>query len=245
MRATLIHLAISAFLALSLGLWVLLVWYPGTYREISGGLPLLGMLLAIDVVLGPLLTLVIYRSSKSRKELLLDFSVIGLLQLGALLYGVWTVYQARPVHLVFEYNRFAVVHAADIPKEDLALAPVHLQHLPITGPSLISLRPLRSEEAVESTMAALAGQAQAAQPQLWQDYELAKPEILQASRPIEDLLIRFPDRKEAIDKAIKKSELPAAQLRYVPLLSRQIAWTTLINAQTGMPVGFLPLDSFD
>lgn len=38
-----------------------------------------------------------------------DFTVIGLLQVAALAYGLWTVFVARPVHLVFEYHRMAVV----------------------------------------------------------------------------------------------------------------------------------------
>jgi hypothetical protein len=43
--------------------------------------------------------------------------VVGLLQLAGLLYGLWTVHLARPVHMVFEIDRFRVVHQVDIPSE--------------------------------------------------------------------------------------------------------------------------------
>ena len=40
-------------------------------------------------------------------------AVVALIQLVALGYGLWTVFIARPVHLVFEIDRFRVVHAIE------------------------------------------------------------------------------------------------------------------------------------
>ena len=117
-------------------------WYPYPYRELSGGRELFTLVVAVDVVLGPLITLVIFNAAKTRRHLLMDFSVIGLLQVAALAYGLWTVFVARPVHLVFEYNRMAVVHAVDIEPSTLTQAPPGFQQLPVGGPTLLSLRPL-------------------------------------------------------------------------------------------------------
>ena len=77
-------------------------WYPYPYRELSGGRELFALVVAVDVVLGPLITLVIFNPAKTRRHLVMDFTVIGLLQVAALAYGLWTVFVARPVHLVFE-----------------------------------------------------------------------------------------------------------------------------------------------
>lgn len=52
-----------------------------------------------------------------------DLMVVALLQLSALGYGLWTVFVARPVHMVFEYDRFRVVHAIDVAPELLARTP--------------------------------------------------------------------------------------------------------------------------
>lgn len=143
------------------------LWYPYPYREISGGRELFMSLAAVDGVIGPLITLVIFNRMKPRRELLLDLTMVGLLQLVALGYGLWTVFEARPVHLVFEYHRMAVVHAADIELATLAQAPTKLQALPLTGPTLLSLRPFKDAgEQLESTMVALNGVPQAAQPAL-------------------------------------------------------------------------------
>ncbi len=244
LHASAIHLSISLGVAVLAALLVFGWWYPYPYREMSGGRELFTLLVAVDVVLGPLITLVIFNASKTRRHLMMDFSVIGLLQVAALSYGLWTVFAARPVHLVFEYHRMTLVHAVDLEPEMLAKAPPGLQQLPWTGPTLLSLRPLGASEAIESILQATGGIPQAAQANLWQPYEAARDQILQESRPAAQLYQRFPDQRAAIDQAVAATGQGIEQLRYLPLLARKTAWTVLIDAQSIQPVGFLLLDSF-
>ena len=219
-------------------------WYPYPYRELSGGRELFALVVAVDVVLGPLITLVIFNPAKTRRHLVMDFTVIGLLQVAALAYGLWTVFVARPVHLVFEYHRMAVVHAIDIEPSTLAQAPPGLQQLPVGGPTLLSLRPLQGSETVESVMLATNGIPQAAQPALWQPYDAARADILRESHPAEQLAQRFPAQADAIARAVASTGRPLQALRTLPLLSRKTAWTVLIDAQSAQPVGFVAVDSF-
>ena len=244
LRASVIHLAISLAIASLAALLVFGWWYPHPYRDLSGGRELFTLVVAVDVVLGPLITLVIFNAAKTRRHLLMDFSVIGLLQVAALTYGLWTVFVARPVHLVFEYNRMAVVHAVDIEPSLLSQAPPDLQTLPWRGPTLLSLRPLQGNEVIESVLQAVGGIAQAAQPNLWQPYDAARADILRESRPVAQLKERLPQYADTIDQAVARTGLPLDQLRTLPLLSRKTAWTVLIDAQTAKPVGFVALDSF-
>jgi len=51
------------------------------------------------VCLGPLLTLAVFDPKK--KELKRDLSIILLIQLSALFYGIYTVSVARPAYIVF------------------------------------------------------------------------------------------------------------------------------------------------
>lgn len=118
LRASGIHLGLSVLVAALVAAMVFLVWYPYPYRLISGGRDLFLMVIAVDVIIGPLITFVVFSEKKQRRELIADFSVVIIIQLAALGYGMWTVYIARPVYLVFEYNRVVVVHAADV---DVAL----------------------------------------------------------------------------------------------------------------------------
>ena len=112
-KAFAIHLGISALVAASAAALVFLVWFPYPFREISGGQSLFGLVVAVDVVLGPLLTWVVFDRRKPRSELVRDLAVISLIQMAALLYGLATVYQVRPLYLVHEVDRFRVIAQAD------------------------------------------------------------------------------------------------------------------------------------
>ena len=145
-------------------------------------------MIAVDVVCGPLLTLVLFNPSKPRRELLLDLTVVGLLQVAALGYGLFAVFSARPVHMVFEYHRMAVVHAADVDPATLMQAPQGLQVLLLFRPTLLSLRTFKNgQEQYESTMVPLGGVPQAAQPALWQSWDAARAEICTNHAPLQTL----------------------------------------------------------
>ena len=245
LRAAGIHLLISLIVATLAAALVFGLWYPYPYRELSGGRTLFFMVVGIDVVLGPLITLLIFNSKKTRRHLAADLSVVGALQLAALCYGLWTAFEARPVHMVFEYQKMVVVHAVDIDPATLKQAPVELQKLPRNGPTLLSLRPfVNADEEYDSTTMAINGIAQSAQPALWQAYDLAHEAILQRAQTLAQLKARFPEQVQAIAEAAAATDMQADNLRALPLLSRKKAWTVLLDAQTAQPVGYIALDSF-
>lgn len=245
LRASGIHLGISLGVVTLAAVLVFGLWYPYPYREISGGRALFMLVVCVDVVMGPLITLIIFNRAKPRRELVLDFTVVGLLQVAALSYGLWSVFVARPVHLVFEYNRLSVVHAVDVDPALLAKAPPALQKIPITGPTAIALRPFKdATEQFDVTMAALQGAALSARADLWQAYADSTADILKESKPASDLHKRFASQAALVDKAIANTGRSVTELRYLPLVGRDKAWTALLDAVTAEPVGFLPLDSF-
>ena len=69
-KASGIHLGISLVLAVLAGALVFGLWYPYPYREISGGRELFLLLVSVDVVLGPLITLAIFDRRKPGRELI-------------------------------------------------------------------------------------------------------------------------------------------------------------------------------
>lgn len=245
LRAFAIHLGVTT-IVVALAAWlVFAVWYPFPYRDISGGQELFMLVVGVDLVLGPLITLLIFNPNKTPRHLAMDLSVIGLVQAVALCYGLWSVFVARPVHLVFEYHRMAVVHAVDVAPELLGKAPKAYQELPVAGPTLLSLRPLAGgAEEFESTMLAMAGVAQAAQPALWQPYELARNDILKAAKPVAELKARVEGWDDILDSAIARTGRRPDQLAYLPMLGRGRTWTVLIDVATARPIGFLPTSPF-
>ena len=99
-----IHLGISlAILVLVLGL-LILVWYPWPLFDLEGGWQGIRLITLVDVVLGPALTLILFKSGK--RGLKFDMSMVVLMQIGALMYGMWNLYEARPVLLVHADDHF-------------------------------------------------------------------------------------------------------------------------------------------
>lgn len=243
LRAAGIHLIVSLLVAALAAVLVFFVWYPYPYDKISGGGNLFWVLVAVDVAIGPMVTLFVFNPRKSRRTLALDFGVIAVLQLAALLYGLWSVFLARPVYLVFEYNRFHVVHVVDVPDDELIKAPDDLRKFPIGGPERISLRPMKETEQVGMTISALSGVSLAARPVLWQNYDLARDEINLYARPVIELEQRFPDDLAVIRKAISEAGVPAEDIGYLPVIGKKSYWTVLIDRKTAAPVAFVPLDT--
>ncbi len=245
LQASGLHLGISMVIALLAALLVFVLWYPHPYRETSGGRALFLIVVAVDVILGPLITLAVFNLRKPRSELVRDLAVVGLIQLAALGYGLWTVFAARPVHLVFEYDRFRVVHAVDVPQEMLDRVPEEVSALPVTGPTLLALRQFRNaQEESEATLAALQGLLLSARPDLWLPYAQARERVLQAARPMADLHQRFADQAELIEARVAATGQAEDTLVYLPMVARESFWTVLLDARTAEVRGFVPLDSF-
>lgn len=244
-RAAGIHLGISLPIAALAALLVFGLWYPYPYREISGGRELFLIVVAVDVIMGPLITLAVFNHKKPWTELRRDLAMVGVLQLSALGYGLWTVAVARPVHLVFEIDRFRVVHAVDVPEELLGREPQTVRALPWTGPTLISVRPFRDPgENLQATMAALGGLELGARPDLWQAYDPARGQVLGAAKPAVQLRQRFAGRRAQIDAVLRSVGRTPETTAYLPLVGRNFFWTAFIDPQTADVVAFLPLDPY-
>ena len=87
-----------------------------------GGTELFLLVVGCDLALGPLISLVIYNSRKSRRELITDYSIVGVVQIAALVYGVVILAGTRPVYVAFSKDRLEVVTARDIRDAELAAA---------------------------------------------------------------------------------------------------------------------------
>ncbi|MDT8427736.1 MAG: hypothetical protein RQ757_03105 [Pseudomonadales bacterium] len=121
-----LHLMLSISIFFGLFSILLLLWYPSPYFSASGGWQGLRLVVAVDLVLGPVLTLIVYKPEKSRKELFFDLSLIVLIQLSALVWGINAVYQQRPVASVFWQGRFYTVPAEALSSQGFDLAGLDL-----------------------------------------------------------------------------------------------------------------------
>ncbi|MCK5663476.1 MAG: hypothetical protein KAI17_08310, partial [Thiotrichaceae bacterium] len=109
LKASGIHLGISVFILIGILYLILVEWYPGIFFEAEGGWSGLKLMAVVALVLGPCLTLIIFNHLKSKKEIILDLSLIAMLQISALIWGGLLVYSERPVALVMWEGTFYTV----------------------------------------------------------------------------------------------------------------------------------------
>jgi hypothetical protein len=111
-------------------------WYrwPGWY--LTAVAQVVMVMVGVDVVLGPLLTLIVARSSKPRRELTRDIAMIVAVQLCAMVYGTVSLWGGRPLYYAYSENLLQLVQAYDIDDEEIALG---LKQNPQLAPHWYSL----------------------------------------------------------------------------------------------------------
>jgi hypothetical protein len=240
-----IHLICSLVVAALAGVLVFGMWYPYPYRELSGGRELFFLIVGVDVVCGPLLTMVLFNPAKPRAELWRDLGLVAFIQLGALGYGLFTVWHARPLFLVQEVDRFKVVMAPDLDAASIAALPASLQPLPWSGPRVVAIRPPANvEEKNHILFAAIeGGRDYAERPEFYLSYEGENAlKSLKSAKPLVLFLKRWPDQQAAAEKLAAEKKIDLTQWVYLPVTGRQ-DWVALLDKK-GQIQGFLKGDGF-
>ena len=204
------------------------------------------MIVSIDVIVGPLITLAIFNPKKTRQALTFDISIVASVQVLALSYGLWTMAAARPLYMVFEKDLFRIVHASDVAGSALYQPPAGIDPNPITGPSLLAIHMPTDPKAKDAVLtAALYGMFEAYQRNLWVPYQSATTLVLAAAKPVTNLKEQFPSQAAAISTLITGKGYSETQVKSLPVVGRgYLTWTVLLN-DAAEPFAYLPLDSSD
>lgn len=181
------HVFASALVALFALLLVFFVWYPAPLHEAVGVTHIFLLLLAVDVTLGPLLTLLVYKPGK--KTLVFDMLVIALLQIAALTYGLSAVAEGRPAWLVFNSDRFDLVRELDIDTRKLDQAAAQYRQAGWLGPRWVGVvAPENVEQRNAIMFEALEGGSDLAQrPDLYRALAEVKEGLRARAKPLSEL----------------------------------------------------------
>lgn len=219
------------------------VWYPGAYRLLAGGRELFLLVMSVDVIIGPLLTFAVFSVAKPEIELKRDLAIIGAIQLAALVYGLHTVYEARPIAMVFEVDRFKLVTASSVSLDDLPKAAPPYRTLPLAGPQLLGTRrPQQGDERNDALFKGVAGVDIGERPLFWQPYAMSRANAVARSRPLATLKTRYPNAVADIDARVADMSSDTSAPRFLPVVARG-DWVAVID-QTGNVLGYLPYDGF-
>ena len=117
LKAAAIHFGISFLIFLVLLYFILLHWYPQPLFNTDGGWRVIQIIVGVDLVLGPLLTLIVFKPGKP--GLKLDMTLIAITQALALSWGVYTTYNERPAAVVFTVDAFTPIPAYQLREQGI------------------------------------------------------------------------------------------------------------------------------
>jgi hypothetical protein len=178
---------LSIVVAIFLYIFLVNFWYMQPLDIATGVTTIFLLVLGVDVVIGPLLTLLVYKVGK--KTLKMDLVVIVFLQLCALVYGMFVISQGRPAWLVYNVGRFDVVRLNELDLRKIDQAPQAYQTVSWLSPQWVSaVAPFdpveKSDITLEST---LMGIDIAQRPNLYRPLETQYDEIKKYLKPITEL----------------------------------------------------------
>ncbi len=240
-QASGIHLLISAGIA-AIALYVLLrVWYPPPFFTGEGGNDLLFILIAVDVVLGPLITLIIFKSGKP--SLRFDLTVIGLVQVSALVYGLHVMFLARPVYVVLALDQFETVRANDLEDADIAQAPNPLfRSLPLSGPVVVAVDLPKDMQKLKDIIGETqqSGKTVTVLPKYYVPYAQQAQQAAAQGQPLAPAIKRGGVFATLAQAWLEKAGRKADGLSFIPLQMRRGMGAVLIDSKRGGIVTMLP-----
>jgi hypothetical protein len=116
-QAFLAHLAISVLVFVVVAYFIVFWWYSSYYFHIDGGYLGITTIFLVNIVIGPGLTLVVFKPGKP--GLRFDMTVIISLQVLALSWGAWWVYSERPALTVFYDGEFICMKHSEVSEVDI------------------------------------------------------------------------------------------------------------------------------
>ncbi|MEN7343342.1 MAG: hypothetical protein AAAFM81_10385 [Pseudomonadota bacterium] len=242
-KAVLTHFLLSAVIVSAILACIFFVWYPSPLFEINGATDILKILVGVDLVLGPLLTAVLYRPGK--KGLVFDLSFIALVQLSALIYGTSVFYSERPQFMVFSLDRYTILTEADV--TDLPTARsicADNDKLPCTTvvvfDDTMETRALLVKRAMEDNL------EPEQMPEFWQPLGASASRVLAKARPLDDIIERAPAYADAVRALQEQHARALSDMVFVPVVNRKlVGFCLIIDAGTAEMLDVIAVDPWE
>ncbi|MDO9104029.1 MAG: TfpX/TfpZ family type IV pilin accessory protein [Methylovulum sp.] len=239
--AFLTHLGLSLLVAIMASSIVFLVWYPAPLHEAIGVTQIFLLLLSVDIIIGPVITFIIYQRGKP--SLKFDLTVIALLQIAALSYGMHTVFDGRPAFVVFNVDMFEVTRALDIDERSAKKAQADGNPSATVGWSprwvgaVASTDSKRRQEIMFSSVQGGADWPQL--PELFVPLAQVKAQILKKALPLQELQ-KLHNNNAELDALLARGQ--AGPLKWLPLRGKAKDMVVIIDGATADIVEVVNID---
>ncbi len=214
------------------------LWFPQPYFSASGGWQGLKIVALVDLVLGPLITLAIFNTNKPKKVLAQDLGIIVIIQLGALIYGIYTIHSQRPVAIAFYESKFYSIPAQALDKQSFDLK--NLSELSDHSPAMIYVdKPIAIDDI--NAMVKIVIDQKIPPTQQVNLYRSIKPnfsKILKHSIKIKEIITRNPDMAEQLQVLLKQTKTKQPDNYYLVLESKYQNVILIFSKKTEL-IGYL------
>jgi hypothetical protein len=200
-------------------------WYrwPGWY--LTDVTRVIVVMVCVDVVLGPTLTLIIANQTKSRRVLARDIGIIVAVQLCALTYGFLQLWDGRPLYYAYSEGVLQLVQSYDIDANEAKLG---RQQNPALAPHWYSVprwiwAPLPQDPETSQQIVAAAvsgGDDVISMPRYFKRWEEGLPSLRSHLKKVDGVAYFAPSEKKKLKAKMKAAGLPDDQIITMPLTGR-------------------------
>ncbi len=230
------HLFISLIIALLAMVLVLCIWSPLPLAKAVGVIPIFLMMIVINVIIAPLLSLIVYKEGK--KTLKADLSIIVILQILALGYGVYSIEGGRPVWVAYNVDRFELVRKNEVITDHIEQALPQFQDTPWFKPQYVAVKFATDVNQRNDDMFSevFGGISIAQKPERYVNINQAKSQLQQRAKSLKEL--NHYNDVQQVNYILSKH--PQANA-FVPLKANAVDMVVLINKEKGEVVKIVDL----
>jgi hypothetical protein len=217
-------------------------WYhwPGWY--LTDVTTVVLVMVCVDAVLGPTLTLIIANKNKPLRELARDFGIIVAVQLCALVYGSIQLWNGRPLYYVFSEDALSIVQAYDINDQEAelgrrqnALFAPHWYSLPRWAWAPLPQDP-NERQAFISARASGGGDV-ISMPRYYKPWEQGLPALRDQLKKLDDSRFFTPLEKKKLKQHMQAEGLAMDQTDTLPFTGRTRPLLAVFNVSSLQSTG--------
>lgn len=215
------------------------IWFPYSFIILKEFYKTAILLIIVDLVLGPLLVLLVYKENK--KHLRFDINILLLIQITAFAFGAYSLYLKHPVYAVFTIDRFTLVNAANANSEKIRFNTLKSSLFSKTKIAVAKM-PVKIEERNALVLGVLNGEVDLDQrAEYYEPYDLHIKSVIDRNL-ITDVSIFKNKTKREFKKFINKHGGKISDYVYLPLQTqfKDVIW--VLNNKTALPIGIIDID---
>ena len=234
-----LHIFLSLLLISLIYSIIIPTWYPSDFSNILVSSEIFTILILVEIglTIGLILLLFIGRNN-TKKETLFIYCLFFLLQISAVFIGTKTLYEAKPMYLAYEFDRFRIVRPIDI-----VWGEENKKYNFFEGPEFYGTEEYASNDIrlLKSIKDSVNGLYPSFKRERLIPYKNSKADIIKNSKSFATL---SNEKRNKVQKLMGMKNI--GELGYYPLVSYfSDEWIVIISLNDANVVGYLKINGWD